>query len=53
MLRQPGWFNLLQCLQADGKAGVIPRVHEYDRNTQEIKGKKKTTTKIYKNYNKK
>lgn len=56
MLRQPGWFNLLQCLQADGKARMIPRAyisfptathHEYDRNSQKIKKKKiKTAIKI-------
>lgn len=46
MLRQPGWFNLLQCLQEEGKAGAIPRAHislppaahhKYNRNSQEIK----------------
>lgn len=41
MLRQPGWFNLLQRLQAGGEAGAILRArisfppaahHEYSKN---------------------
>lgn len=60
MLRLPGWFNLLQCLQEEGKAEAIPRAHipfppaahhEYDRNSQEINNKK-NPTKFYKNCNK-